>query len=184
MQRVGLRVAWYMLLCKKQRHYFADKGLSSQSYCFSSSHVWMWEWAIKKAECWWIDGFELWCWRRTLESPLDDKEIKAVNPKGSQSWIFIGGTVAEAAAPILWPPDAKSLLVGKDLDAGKEWRQEKRTTEGEMVGWHHRLNEHEFEQAPGDGEGQGSPVYFSPWGCKELDMIEWLNWTNWYMFNN
>ena len=121
-------------------------------------------WTIKKAEHQKIDAFELWCWRR-LKSPLDCKEIQSVNPKGNQPWIFIGRTNAEA--PIFWPPDAKSWLTGKDLDAWKDRRQEKRMTEYEMVGWHHWHNGHEFEQALGDSEGWGSLVYCSPWGCKE-----------------
>ena len=102
-------------------------------------------WTVKKAERRRIDAFELWCWR-TLESPLDCKEIKPLNPKGNQSWIFIGRTDAEAETPILWPPDASNWLIGKDPDAGKDWRwEEKGTTEDEMIGWHHRLNGHEFE---------------------------------------
>ena len=106
------------------------------------------------------------------------KEIKPVNPEGNQSWIVTGRTDAKAEAPILWPSDVKSWLIWKDPDAGKEWRQEeKRTTEDEMVGWHHRLNGHEFEQAPGVGDGQGSLACYSPWGRKELDMTEGLNWT-------
>ena len=131
---------------KKQRHYFADKGLSSQSYGFSSSHVWMWEldykesWALKNW-CFWTVVLE-----KTLESPLDCKEIKPVNPKGNHSWAFIGRPDAEAETPILWPPDMTSWLIWKDPDAGKDWRQEEKgTTEDEMVGWHHRLNGHEFE---------------------------------------
>ena len=123
-------------------------------------------WITEKAEHWRIDAFKLWCWRRLL-SPLDRKEIQPVNPKGNQSWIFIERTDAEAEAPILWPPDAKNLLIRKDLDAGEDWRQEKGTTEDEMVGWHHRFNGHELEQTPGDGEGQGSLAYCSPRGCKE-----------------
>ena len=113
----------------------------------------------------------------TWES-LDCKEIQPVHPKGNQSWIFIGSTDAEAETPILWPPDAKSWLIGKDPDAGKDWRQEKGTTEDEMVGWHYRLSGHESEQALGDGDGQGSLVRCSPWGHKESDMTEWteLNW--------
>ena len=114
---------------------------------------------------------------KILESPLDCNEIKPVNPKGNQSWIFVRRTDAEAEAPILWPPDAKNWLTGKDPDAGKDWRQEKRTTEDETVGWHHWLNGHEFEQAPGVGDGQGSLACCSPWGCKELDKTEQLNWT-------
>ena len=108
---------------------------------------------------------------KTLESPLDSKKIKPINPKGNQPWIFIGRTDVETEAPILWPPDVKSLLIRKDPDAGKDWRQEeKRVTEDEMVGWNTRLNGHNFEQALGDGEGQGSLVFCSPWGCKESDM--------------
>ena len=110
-------------------------------------------WTVKKAEHWRIDVFELWCWRRLLKSPLDCKDIKPVNPKGNQSWIFIGRTDAKAEAPVLWPPDGKSWLIGKDPHAGKDSRQEEKgTTEDEKIGWHHQLNGHEFEQAPGDGE--------------------------------
>ena len=109
-----------------------------------------------------------------LESPLDWKEIKSVNSKGYQPWIFIGRTDAEA--PILQPPDAKSQLIGQDPDAGKNWRQEKKgVIEDETVGWHHWLDGHEFEQTPGDSEGQWSLVCCSPWGRKELDMTKWLN---------
>ena len=124
-----------------------------------------------------------WCFwtvvlEKTLESPLDCKEIKLVNPKGSQSWIFIRSTDAEAEAPILWPPDAKNWLTGKDPDAGQDWRQEeKEMTEDEMVGWYHQLNGHEFEQALGVGDGQGSLACCSPWGHKESDTTEQLNWT-------
>ena len=109
--------------------------------------------------------------------------VKPVDPKGNQSWIFIGRTDDEAEAPILWPPDAKSWLIRKDSDAGKDWGQEEKwVAEDEMVGWHHQLNGHEFEQALGDGEGQGSLAYCSPWGCKELDMTEQLNWKNTFKF--
>ena len=134
-------------------------------------------WIIKKAKRQRIDAFELWCWRKILESPLDCKEIKPTNPKGNQSWLFIARTDAdaEAEAPKLWLPDAKSQLIGKDPDARKDWGQEKQVTEDEMVGWHHRLNGHEFEQAPGDSEGQGSLVCCSPWGLKGYDTTEWLN---------
>ena len=133
-------------------------------------------WTIKKAECQRIDAFKLWCWRRLLTVPLDCKEIQPVHPKGNQPWIFIGRTDAGAEAPILWPPDAKSQLIGKDPDIGKDWRQEgKGTTEDKMVGWHHRLDGHKFEQALGDGEGHGSLVCCSPWGRKELDTTEWMN---------
>ena len=103
-------------------------------------------------------------------------EIKPVHPKGNQPWIFIGRTDAEAEAPILWPPDVKNQLIEKDPDAGEDWGQkDKRATENEMFGWHHWLKGHEFEQTPGDTEGQGSLVCCSPWGQKELDMTEWLN---------
>ena len=130
-------------------------------------------WAIKKAECWRIDAFEL-VLEKTLDRPLDSKEIKPVNPKGNQFWIFIGRTDAET--PIIWPPDAKSWLIGKDSDAGKDWGQEETgVTEDEMAGWNHRLNGHESEQALGVGDGQGSLACCSPWGHKELDTTEWLN---------
>ena len=161
----------------KQKHNFANKGPSSQSYAFSSSHVWMWELDYK--ESW---GPNNWCfWTvvlvKTLESPLDCKEIQPVHPKENQSWIFIGRTDAEAETPILWPPDANSWFLGKDPDAGKDWRQEEKgMTENEMVRWHHQLNEHESEEALGVGDGQGSLTCCSPWGHKELDTTEQLNW--------
>ena len=121
-------------------------------------------WTIKKAEHQRLDDFELWCWK-TLESPLDCKEIWPVHPKGNQSWIFIGRTDAEAEALILWTPDMKSQLIGKDPDAGKDWGQEEKgTTEDEMVGWHHQLKGYEFEETPGDSGGQKSLVCWSPWG--------------------
>ena len=130
---------------KKQRHYFANKSLSSQGYGFSSGHVWMWEldceenWA-QKNWCFWTVVLE-----KTLENPLDCKEIQPVHPKGDQCWVFIRRTDAEAGTPILWPPHAKSWLIGKDPDAGKDWGQEEKgMTEDEMVGWHHRLNGHGF----------------------------------------
>ena len=114
------------------------------------------------------------CWRRLLKSPMDSKEIKPVNPRENQPWIFIGRTDAEA--PILWPPDAKSRLIAKDPDAGKDLRQEEKgTTEDKMVEWHHQLNGHEFEQTLGDGEGQGRLVCYSPWGRKGSDTTERLN---------
>ena len=134
-------------------------------------------WTIKKAEHQRIDAFELWCWRR-LESPLVSKEIKPVHPKGNQPWIVIGRTDAEAEAPILWPPNVKSQIIGKDPDAVNSWRQEKGIREDEMVGVDHRFNGHEFEQTPGDSGGQGGLAWCSPWGCKELDTPEWLNNNN------
>ena len=139
---------------KNQRHYFADKGLYSQSYGSSSSHVWMLD--LDHKEGWMLKN---WCFRtgvleKTLENPLDSKQIIPVNPKENQLWIFIGRTNAEAEAPILWPPDVKSRLIGKDLDAGKYWGQEEKwMTEDEMIGWlgwHHQLNGYELEEILGD----------------------------------
>ena len=138
----------------------------------------MWEldnkesWVLKNG-CFWTMVLE-----KTLESPLDCKEIQAVHPKGNQSWIFIGRTDAGAEAPVLCPPDTKNWLTWKDPNAGKDWRQEdKGTTEDEMVGCHHLLDGHEFEQSPGVGDGQGGLACCSPWGLKESDMTKWLNWT-------
>ena len=142
---------------------------------FFSHQVWMWELDHKES---WVP--KNWCFRtvvleKTLESPLDCKEIQSVHPKGNQSWIFIGRTDAEAEAPILWPPDVKSWLIWKDPEAGKDWRQEEKgATEDKMVWWHHWLIGHEFEQTPGDSEGQESLVCCSPWGHKESDMTERL----------
>ena len=156
----------------------ADKGPSSQSHGFSSSHLWIWELdhiesQVLKNWCFWTVVLE-----KSLESPLDCKEIQPVHPKGNQSWIFIGRTDAAAETPIIWPPDAKNWLTGKDPDAGKDWRQEEEgTTEDEMVGWHHQLDGHDFEQALGVDDGQGSLVCCSPWGHQELDTTEPLNWT-------
>ena len=136
----------------KTKHYFANKGPSSQSYGFPSSCVWVWEldykesWALKNC-CFWTAVLE-----KTLKSPLACKEILQVNPKGNQSWIYIGRTDAEAETPILWPPDMKNWLIGRDPDAGEDWRREKGMTEDKMVGWHHQLNRHEFEQTPGVGD--------------------------------
>ena len=129
-------------------------------------------WTVKKAEHWRINVFELWYWRRLLRV-LDCKEIQPVHPKGNQSWIFTRRSDAEAETPILWPPDLKHWLTGKDPDAGKVWRQEEKgTTEDGMVGWHHWLYEHKFEQAPGVGDGQGSLACCSPWDSKESNMTE------------
>jgi len=136
----------------------------------SRSQAWLWEldckesWAPKNW-CFWSVVLE-----KILESPLDCKEIKPVYPKGYQSWIVVGRTDAEAETPILWPPDVKKWLTGKDPDIGKDWRQEEKgTTEDEMVGWHHWLDVREFEQATGVGDGQESLACCSPWGCKESD---------------
>ena len=143
-------------------NHFANRVPYSQSYGFSSSHVWMWEldhkegWALKN---WWFWTVVL---EKTLESPLDSKDIQPVNPKANQPWIFIGRTDAEA--PIFRPPDEKSWLIRKDPDARKDWRQKKGMTEDEIVGWHHRLDGHEFEQAPVVSVGQGGLACCSTWG--------------------
>ena len=149
-----------------------------KSYGFSSNHVWLWVLNSKKSWepknwCFWTVVLE-----KTLENPLECKEIQPVHPKGDQSWIFIGRTDAEVEAPILWPPDVKSWLIGKDPDTGKDWGQEEKgTTEDEMVGWPHQLIGHEFELTLGVGDGQGSLACCSPWGHKESDMTEWLKGT-------
>ena len=161
-----------------KKHYFAKKGPSSQSYGFSSSHVWMW--GLNHKESWESKNWRFWTvvLEKTLESLLDCKEIQIVNPKENQSWIFIERTDAEAEAPILWPPVVKTWFIRKDPDAGQDWRQEeKETTEDEMVGWHHWLDEQEFEQASGAGDGQEILVCSSPWGRKKSDTTEQLNWT-------
>ena len=150
-------------------------------YGFSSSHVWMCELDCKESwvpkNCFWTVVLE-----KTLDSPLDSKEIQPVNPKGNQSWVFIVRTDVEAETPILWPPDTKSWLIGIEPDAGKDWGQEEKgTTEYKMVRWHHRLNRHGFGWTPGFGYGQGGLACCSSWGRKELDTTEWLNGTelNW-----
>ena len=150
-------------MCKKQRHHFANKGLYSQSYGFSSSQVQIWE--LDHKEGWVTKNWFFWTvvLEKTLEIPLHYKEIQPVHPKGNQSWIFIGRTDTEAETPILWPPAAKNWLIGKDPDAGKDWRQEKKgTTEDEMVAWYHQLDGQEFEQAPRVGDGQESLACCSP----------------------
>ena len=161
---------------KKHRHYFVTKVHLSQSYDFSSSHTRMWQldykegWALKN-----------WCFRtvvleKTLESPLDCKEIQWVHPKGNQSWIFIGRTDGEAEASILWPPDAKNWLIGNDPDAGNDWSREKGTTEDEMIGWHHLLCGHELEQTTEVADGQRSLACCISQGHKELDTTKRPNW--------
>ena len=138
-------------------------------------------WELDCEESW---ALKYWCFwtvvlEKTLESPLDCKEIQPVYPKGNQSWVFIGRTDVEAETPTLWPPDTKSCLIWKDPDAGKDWGQEEKgTTEDKMVGWHHQFDGHEFEQVLGVGNGQGSLVCCSPWGLKESDTTERLNWTD------
>ena len=162
-------------ILKKQIYYFVNKGPSSQGYGFSSSHEWMWKLDYKES---WVP--KNWCFwtmvlEKSVESPLDCKEIKPVNPKGNQSRICIGRTDAEAEAPILWPPDGKIQLTGKDPDAGKDRRQEKKgMTEDGMVGWHQWLNGHQSEQAledTEDREGYRAVVH----GVTESDTTEWLN---------
>ena len=139
-------------------------------------------WELNYKECW---APKIWCFwtvvlKKILESPLDCKEIQPVHPKGNQSWIFIGRTDAEAETPVLWPLDEKKWLIWKDPDAQKEWRQEEQgMTEDKMVGWYHRLNEHEFEQALGVGDGKGGLVCCLPWGSMAADTTERLNWKVW-----
>ena len=135
-------------------------------------------WTVKKAEHWRIDAFELWCWRRLL-STLDCKEIQPIHSKGDQSWVFFGSNDVKAETPVLWPPHAKSWLIGKDSDARRDCRQEEKgTTEDEMAGWHHWLNGREFEGTPGVGDGQGDLACCDSWGLKESDTTERLNWTD------
>ena len=164
MRKVGkARYKWLLLEIK-----MGIKGSYSQSYGFSSSHVQMWELDQKKS---WVP--RNWCFwtvmlEKILESHLDCKKIKPINPKGNQPWIFIGRIDAKAEAPILWPPDSKSQLTGKDPDARNDWRQEEKwAAEDEMVGWYHQLNGHEFEQILGDSERQGSLACCSPCGHKQ-----------------
>ena len=149
---------------KKQRHYFVNKGPSSQGYGFTSSHVWMWE--LDHKESWVPDNWCLWTvmLEKTLESPLDSKKIHPEHLKGDQSWVFIGRTDVEAETPILWPPNAKNWLIWRDPNVGKDWRQEEKgMTENEMFGWHHWLNGHESEETPGGSDRQGSLACHSPW---------------------
>ena len=157
-----------------------QQSLYSQSYGFSSSHVWVWELDHKedwepKNWCFWIIMLV-----KTLENLSDGKKIKPINAKGNQLWIFIGRIDGEVEVPVLWPPDAKSQLIGKDPYAGKDWGQEEKgVTENEKVGWQQLLNGHEFEPTLGDSKGQGSLACCSPWGCKKLDTTQQLknNWT-------
>ena len=156
-------------------HSWLHDWISMNGLVISSGHVWMWEldhkqgW-VPKNWCFWTVVLE-----KTLESPLDYKEIQPVHPKGDQSWVFIGRTDAEAETRILWPPDAKNW---QDPDAGKDWRwEEKGMTEDEIVGWYHWLDGHEFGWTPGVGDGQGGLAWCDSWGHKELDTTERLNWT-------
>ena len=166
---------------KKQRHHFANKSLYSHSYGFSSSHVWDPDvWELDHNEGW---ALKNWCFRivvleKTLESSLDNREIKPVNLKGNQPWILIGRTDAKAETPVLWPPHAKSWFIGKDPDAGRDWGQEEKgMTEDEMAGWHHWLDGRGSGWTPGVGDGQGGLACCDSWGHKESDTTERLNWT-------
>ena len=161
---------------KKQRHYFANKGLSSEGYGFFSGHVWMWElnceesWVLKNW-CFWTVVLE-----KTLDSPLDCKEIQLVHSEGDQPWDFFGRNDAKAETPVLWPLHEKSWLIGKDSDAGRDWGQEEKgTTEDEMSEWHHWLDGRESEWTLGVGDGQGGLVCCDSWGHKESDTTERLN---------
>ena len=166
-------ISWFIMgMQNSLLHYYCD---------FSSSHLWMWEsdykesWALKNW-CFWTVVLE-----KTLESPLDCKEIQPVHPKGDQSWVFTGRT-DEAETPILWSPDAKSWLIWKESDDGKDWGQKgKGMTEDEMVGWHHRPNGHQFGWILGVGDGQGGLASWGSWDHKESDMTGRLKWTelNW-----
>ena len=150
---------------KKQRHYFANKCLSSEGYGFSRGHVWMWELDCEEgwAWCFWTVVLE-----KTLKSPLDCKEIQPVHSEGDQPWDFFGRTDAKAESPVLWPPHEKSWLIGKDSDAGRDWGQEEKgMTEDEITGWHHWLNGRKSKWTPRVGDGQGGLVCCDSWGCKE-----------------
>ena len=157
----------------------SNKGPSNQSFGFSSGHVQMWEldykegWAPKNW-CFWIVVLN-----KTLERPLDSKEIQPVHAKGDQPWIFTGRTDGEVEATLFWSSDAYRWLIGKVPYSGKDWGQkEKSMLEDDMAGWHHRCNEHELGQTPGDGEGQGDLTCCSPWGRKDLDTTGRLNNNN------
>ena len=146
-------------------------------------------WKLDCKESWVLKNWCFWTLvlEKSLESHLDCKEIQLVHPKWNQFWLFIGRTDAESETPVLWPPDVKNWLIWKDPDSGKDWRQEEKgSTEDEVVRWHHRLNAHEFESTPALGDGQGGLACCSPWRHKELDMTEWLNWTEYsivYMYH-
>ena len=140
-------------------------------------------WTIKKPERQRTDAFILWSSKRLLRVPWTARSNHSILKENN--WIFMGRTDAEAEAPILWPSDGKNELTEKDPAAGKDWRQEeKRMTKDNMVGWHHQLNRHEFEKAPGNADGQGTQACCSPWGCKESDTTEWLNWTKLNRFHH
>ena len=154
------------------------------TYCVASVVMYGCEsWTVKKAECRRIDAFELWCWRRLFRVSWTVRRSKQSVLKEISPECSLEGLMLKLKFPILWPPDVNNGLTGKDPDAGKDWRQEEKgMTEDGMVGWHHRLKEHEFEQAPGVSDRQGSLACYSPWGCKESDTTEWLNWTELFSF--
>ena len=172
---------------KKQRRYFADKGLSSQSYGFSSNHVWMWE--LDHKESWVLKNWCFWAvvLEKILESPVDCKVIEWGHPKGNQSWIFIGRTDAESEAPILWPPDEKNWLIGKDPDAEADWRQEEKgTTDDEMVGWHHWPNGHSLSklwELVMDRKAQHAGIHRVANIRTQLSDWTELNWTGILLFS-
>ena len=168
----------FVLVHRKQKHYFANKDPSSQCYGFSSGHVWMWE--LDCEESWALKNWYFWTvvLEKTLESPLDCKELQSVHSEGDQPWDFFGRNDAKAETPVLWPPHAKSWLIGKDSDAGRDWGQkEKGTTEDEMAGWHHWLDGRESDWNPKVGDGEGGLACCDSWGLKESDTTERLNWT-------
>ena len=159
---------------QKQRHYFANKCSSSQGYGFSCGHVWMWE--LDCEEGWGPKNWYFWTvvLEKTLESPLECKEIQPVHSEGDQPWDFFGRNDARAETPVLWPPHAKCWLIGKDSDARRDWGQEEKgMTEDEMAGWHHWLDGRESEWTLGVGDGQGGLVCCDSWGRKESDTTEW-----------
>ena len=156
--------------------------------CAASCRIWVSVWILNTLPCdpphkggWTLKNGCIWTvvWKRLLRVPWTLKEIQPVHPKGDQSWVFIGRTDVEAETPTLWPPDAKSWLIGKDPNAGKDWGQEKGTTEDEMVGWHHRLSGHGFGWTLGVGDGQGVLACCGSWCHIESDTTQWLNWTEW-----
>ena len=163
---------------KKQRHYFATKVCLVKAMVFPVVMYGCESWAIKKAEHWRIDAFELWCWRRLLRVSWTARRSNQSILKEISPGCSLEGLMLKLKAPILWLPDVKNWLIRKDTDAGKDWRQEERgTTEDEMVGWHHWLNGHGFGWTPGVGDGQGGLACRGSWGHKESDMTEWLDWT-------
>ena len=168
---------------EKQRHYFANKGLSSQGSGFFSGHVWMWEldceesWALKNW-CFWTVVLE-----KTLVSPLDCKEIQPVHSKGDQSWVFFGKTTAKAETPLLWPPHVKSWLIGKDPDAGRDCGQEEKGNDRGWDGWVASPTRWTWVWTPGVGDGQGGLACCDSWGRKESDTTERLNWTDYHAYH-